>query len=52
LNLAKKLSGYDWEIAYFSKTVTKKRNTAQRILCPLCRICYIFMMDPLIITYL
>ena len=41
----KKLLGYDREIAYFSKTVAKERNTAQRFLCPLCRICDVSVMD-------
>ena len=41
----KKLLGYDRETAYFSKTVAKERNTAQRFLCPLCRICDVSVMD-------
>ena len=41
----KKLLGYDREIAYFSKTVAKERNTAQRFLCPLCRICDVSVMN-------
>ena len=41
----KKLLGYDREIACFSKTVVKERNTAQRFLCPLCRNCDVSVMD-------
>ena len=41
----KKLLGYAREIACFSKTVVKERNTAQRFLCPLCRICDVSVMD-------
>ena len=41
----KKLLGYDREIAYFSKTAAKERNTAQRFLCPLCRICDVSVME-------
>jgi hypothetical protein len=40
----KKFWGYDREIAYFPKTVAKEINTAQRFLCPLCRICDVSMM--------
>ena len=41
----KKMLGYAREIAYFSKTVAKKRNTAQRFLCLLCRNCDVYVMD-------
>jgi hypothetical protein len=41
----KKLLGYAREIAYFSKTVAKERNTAQRFLYPLCRNCDVSVMD-------
>ena len=45
MEAGKKLLGYDREIAYFSKTVVKERNTAQRFLCPLCRNCDVSVMD-------
>ena len=41
----KKMLGYAREITYFSKTVAKKRNTAQRFLCLLCRNCDVYVMD-------
>lgn len=41
----KKMLGYDRETAYLSKAVAKERNTAQRFLCPLCRICDVSVMD-------
>ena len=43
--IRQKMLGYAREIAYFSKTVDKKRNTAQRFLCLLCRICDVSVMD-------
>lgn len=43
--IRQKMLGYAREIAYFSKTVAKKRNTAQRFLCLLCRNCDVYVMD-------
>lgn len=43
--IRQKMLGYAREIAYFSKTVAKERNTAQRFLCLLCRNCDVSVMD-------